>query len=279
MIHFSFPGNVLFSHHWSGKFEAPNNEWMHLTRNLIDYELIVVTDGTLYIADNKQEYTVHTNEYLIIPPTDFQHGYKTCKCDFYWLHFHCPAGCSIIPEKDISFNNAMIYVPQQGLLSSPERLTLLFCQLLDYDKHYGHFTINDSITTAILAEIGCQSLLYKENTQPDKNAQLYKNISDYVRLHSSEKLTVNKIAQYFNYNARYLSSIFKSCSGITLKQFILQTKMEHAKSELINTNLSIEQIAYNLGFDDAHNFSHTFKNIVKLTPSEYRNNFFNLKKY
>lgn len=273
MINFSFNGNVLFSHHFSGKFDAPSEEWIHLTRDLIDFELMVVTEGTLYIADHENEYVVNEGEYLFMTPTVYQHGYKAGSCSFYWLHFHCPTGYEVVESEDVTFNNSMIYVPKQGKLSSLERVIMLFNEMQDYYMRYNHFAINDSFATAIVAEIGCQSILYKDISQSQKNSHLIKSISDYVRLHCSEKLTVVGIADYFSYSPRYLSSIFKTHTGVSLKQFILQTKMESAKSELIKTNHSIEQIAYNLGFDDAHNFSHAFKKIIKITPTDYRRNF------
>ena len=39
-----FSGDKTFTYNWCGKFEAPSGEWMHLTRNLIDFELMAVTD-------------------------------------------------------------------------------------------------------------------------------------------------------------------------------------------------------------------------------------------
>ena len=45
---------------------------------------------------------------------------------------------------------------------------------------------------------------------------------------------------------------------MTLKQFILKSKMDSAMAELTDTNHTVSQIAYNVGFQDAHNFSHGF---------------------
>ena len=75
---------------WTGKFIAPDENWTHITRALIDYEFIVMTDGELYIADEKQQYVLKKGEYLIMPPTAKQYGYKTSKCTFYWTHFSYP---------------------------------------------------------------------------------------------------------------------------------------------------------------------------------------------
>lgn len=103
--------------------------------------------------------------------------------------------------------------------------------------------------------------------------QLYDDICDYINLHISENIKVSEIADYFGYNKKYLPSFFRKHSGITVKQYILQTKMEYAKAELSDTNHSISQVAYNIGFNDVHNFSIAFKKITGLSPSDYRNSY------
>lgn len=61
-----------------------------------------------------------------------------------------------------------------------------------------------------------------------------------------------------------------SLSKMPLKQFILQKKMERAKAELSDTDHSVAQIGYNLGYSDPHNFSAAFRKVTGLTPSGYR---------
>ena len=68
MNYYHFPSEQTLEYHYTGKFEAPSPEWTHITRDLGDYELIVVTSGTLYIADHKQRYEVHSGEYLLMAP-------------------------------------------------------------------------------------------------------------------------------------------------------------------------------------------------------------------
>lgn len=66
---------------------APSPEWIHLNRLMIDYELIMVTEGVLYIGGDQEHYTVQKGEYLLMPPLTNQYGYKASDCSFYWLHF------------------------------------------------------------------------------------------------------------------------------------------------------------------------------------------------
>lgn len=266
-----FDTTYSFHYHWCGKFTSPNNDWIHLTRHLTDYELMVVTEGTLYIGNHTREYIVKKGQYLLMPPTPNQHGTRAGDCHFYWLHFgyhnelqdhlSTPAMPDSAPDR--------LDIPMQGSLSSPERIIILMKQLQDSDRRYKENTLNRYLCSAILAEISAQSrhILSKEKQLKE---QLYYDILDYISWHAQEDLRVSRIADYFGYNEKYLTTFFKKYAGITLKQHILQTKMDLAKSALSETTQPISQIAYGLGFSDAHNFSNAFHKLTGLSPSEYR---------
>lgn len=62
------PLNAPLDYHISGKFEAPSDDWMHEDFDLTDFELIIMTENVLYIEYNHTPFTVHPNEYLLLPP-------------------------------------------------------------------------------------------------------------------------------------------------------------------------------------------------------------------
>ncbi len=260
-----------FEYRWCGKFTPPSNDWVHLTRNLVDYELMVVTEGTLYIADHTQQYIVNKGEYLLMPPTPHQHGTKSGSCEFYWMHFDYHEGlqdhvtCAEVAE--VHSNHLLI--PQKRALASLERTIILMKQLQDSDRRYKESTLNNALCSAVLAELSAQR---NHSVSKDKQLkeQLYSDILDYISWHAGSNLRVSEIAAYFGYNEKYLTTFFKKYSGITLKQHILQAKMELAKFALSETTGPISQIAFSLGFSDAHNFSNAFHKVTGLSPSEYR---------
>ena len=88
MISVLFPDAACFTYDLCGKFQSPSPEWMHLTRNLVNFELMVVTEGTLFIADERRSYEVHPGEYLLLPPTVHQHGSKKWKLRFLLAPFY-----------------------------------------------------------------------------------------------------------------------------------------------------------------------------------------------
>ncbi len=278
---YKFTSATPFTHNIAGKFEAPNSEWMHLTRQLYDFELIVVTDGILFIADHDRKFTVNKGEYLLMRPTENQHGYKSSNCTFYWLHFFTTSQYDTVDSdsKNSEPDSISITIPEQGTLDSLERIVVLMKQLQDSDRRYGMASLNNFLTSSILSEISAQYFIHGKYSHQDNSNQLFNDIMDYINWHICENIKVSDIAEYFGYNEKYLSTLFRKNSGISLKQYVLQAKMDHAKAELSDTNHSISQIGYNIGYNDPHNFTNAFKKVTGLTPRDYRESYSKRKLY
>ncbi len=275
-----FDAEKEFVYHWCGKFVSPDDQWVHLTRNLDDYELFVVIDGILHIGTSTQDYTVNPGEYLLMSPNEFEHGTRPSHCIFYWMHFGYNKEqndhelfAKKLSIQDLSYTPGHILLPEQGPLSSPDRIIILMKQLQDSDRRYREITLNRYLCSAILSEIALQSRIYPVYSNKIIKEQLYQDICDYVSWHLAEALKVSQVANYFGYNEKYLTTFFKQRAGISLKQYILQVKMERAKADLSETSEPVSQIAFRLGFTDAHNFSNAFRKVTGLSPSEYRDSY------
>jgi AraC-like DNA-binding protein len=83
--------------------------------------------------------------------------------------------------------------------------------------------------------------------------------------------TVSNIAQKLFLSPNYLSDLLKKETGKNAQEHIHYYLIDIAKSSLLNTNNSVSQIAYNLGFEYPQYFSKLFKNKTGLTPIEFRN--------
>ncbi len=260
----------------TGKFVAPDANWIHLSRTLMDYELMVVTEGVLYLAGGSQRFTVSEGEYLLLPPSTEQYGYQVSACSFYWLHFSVkdPAIVTVdatagVPDKE----GQKIVLPRYGKLKSLEKMIVMMKQLQDSVRSYDTSALNNYMSTVILCELYNQ-LFHADSSAAVKKTrqeQLYHDIVDYIKWSRGEPLKVSQIAETFGYNEKYLSHLFSSISGVSLKQYILQQKMELAKYLLTDTNQNISEVSVKLGYTDCHNFMKAFKKIVGLTPSDFRN--------
>ncbi len=275
MNYIRFNAEKEFIYHWCGKFVAPEKSWIHLTRVLQDYELFVVIEGTLFIGTDQKDYIINPGEYLLMPPNQFQHGTNTSLCSFYWMHFgynNEQNNHEMLSENNqLSYTAGQLLLPEQGSLSSPDRIIILMKQLQDSDRRYRELTLNRYLCSAVLAEVALQSRVYPAYGNNIIKEQFYRDICDYVSWHLTDNLKVAQVANYFGYNEKYLTTFFKQRAGISLKQYILQVKMDRAKADLSETAEPVSQIAFRLGFTDAHNFSNAFRKITGFSPSEYRN--------
>jgi len=85
--------------------------------------------------------------------------------------------------------------------------------------------------------------------------------------------TVQYISQQLNFSTDYLSTMLKSLTGQTTQQHIHNKLIEKAKVKLSTTNLSVSEIAHELGFEHPQSFNKLFKSKTNQTPLEFRNSF------
>ncbi|MDK2808384.1 MAG: hypothetical protein PWP24_1119 [Clostridiales bacterium] len=269
----SFPTNQLLFYELTGKFKASAPNWKHAILALTDYELFVVTEGTLFLTYNKQDFTVESGHYLLLEPSNsLRQGFREAYSSFYWLHFSVPALPNRTPDEAVK--DALFSIPQTGVLSHPEKIVVLMKQLQDFVKNkYPQITLN-AMATSVLTALYGQLLPYEAMQQTSiSQKQIYSDIIDYLHSNLSINLKVSDIADHFGYNETYLSHLIGTLVGIPLKRLIIQHKMETANFMLTDTNSSIQEIAESVGFQNSHNFSRAYKNYTGLTPSQYRSAF------
>lgn len=83
---------------------------------------------------------------------------------------------------------------------------------------------------------------------------------------------VSAIAEKLALSRSYLYKIFKQETGYSIKDYIVQVKMNHACQLLANPDLSITEIANSVGYQDPLTFSSAFKNYFHMSPTEFRKN-------
>ncbi|WP_262481243.1 helix-turn-helix domain-containing protein [Algoriphagus marinus] len=83
--------------------------------------------------------------------------------------------------------------------------------------------------------------------------------------------TVKFLAEQVNLSPSYLSDLLKKETGKNTQEHIHFYLIEEAKNGLINTDKTVNEIAYNLGFEYPQYFNKLFKQKTGQTPMEYRN--------
>ena len=85
--------------------------------------------------------------------------------------------------------------------------------------------------------------------------------------------TVQYVADSLNFSTKYLSSMLKQLIGLTTQQLIHEKLIEKAKEKLSTTELTVSEIAYELGFEHSQSFNKLFKAKTNQSPLEFRHSF------
>lgn len=265
---FQFPLNTPLTFLWLGKETTCQTNWIHYSRQLEDYELMIVDEGTLYIADENGKHSVHQGEYIIMPPCKHQYGWQASSCSFYWLHF-------LVHDSD---TEKKIRIPKQGRIPDFSKIQTLLSQMYHNEQFYSDVTQSSFLLSALFLELFNQ--IYRsgdalrgavsETGVSLQKIDLCHKIKNYIYWNRTRCLKVSEIADYMGYSSRYLSSVFADITGIGLKTYIDEQQMEAAKELLANSYAGITEISYQLGYKDSHNFSRTFKRITGMSPKDYR---------
>jgi len=114
---------------------------------------------------------------------------------------------------------------------------------------------------------------YSENNKlMDKSKSLLQMqaIVEYIQENYEEDLTLDKISGFFNYNPSYFSRIFKKNFGVNYSDYLKSVRLEKSYKLLQNKDLSIMNIALEVGFNSSKAFNTAFKEKFGNTPHQYR---------
>lgn len=102
------------------------------------------------------------------------------------------------------------------------------------------------------------------------SALLVRKAIAYMNEYYNQNPSLSDVASYVGLNPNYFSSLFKKETGKNFSSYLLKIRLDNAKLLLKNTNLTLSEIAAELGFDSQSYFSRLFKKETGLTPREYR---------
>lgn len=116
------------------------------------------------------------------------------------------------------------------------------------------------------------SALCRANTEAayQGHSAIVKDTIQYMKGNFKHKITLDSVAQAAHANASYLSSLFKAETGISFSQYLTQLRLNHGANLLLNTHLSITNIALACGFSNQSYFIKLFREKFHMTPSAFR---------
>lgn len=109
---------------------------------------------------------------------------------------------------------------------------------------------------------------YLESTVSD-NSQV-ESIKQYIDQHFTEEISLSMLSEIFYMDPDYASKLFKKEYGTSIKNYIIDKRIDAAKELLSSTSLPINMVAINVGYENYSYFTRLFKKMTNQTPVEFR---------
>lgn len=91
-------------------------------------------------------------------------------------------------------------------------------------------------------------------------------VIDYIHTYLDQELTLTQLAEVAGMSPGYFTTLFKASTGLAPHQYVIQQRVEHAKQLLLQGNLAIADVAFQVGFCDQSHLSRHMKRLLGLTP-------------
>lgn len=110
----------------------------------------------------------------------------------------------------------------------------------------------------------------------DKRSKLIEQVKTFIidAVHYKEEQPQKKfselLSQHLHHDYSYISNLFSEVEGITIEQFVIHQKIEKVKEFLTYDQLSLSQIAFQMGYSSTAHLSAQFKKLTGLTPSQFK---------
>jgi len=113
-----------------------------------------------------------------------------------------------------------------------------------------------------------------QNQSPDRedmNTRRLRRITAYIRQHYMEDITLKTLCSTVSLSPSYVIKLFNRHLSLSPMAYVSRIRVEAAKEMLLESPLSIAEIAARTGFQDGFYFSKKFKQLTGMTPRQYRN--------
>jgi AraC-like DNA-binding protein/ligand-binding sensor protein len=147
----------------------------------------------------------------------------------------------------------------------------IFGMNYQYINRINSFTNIESIASWLSIVIGKFSELVFDMREI-KHADAIQRAMHYVRENFHDKISLDDAASYVNLSPSYLSKLFKKELDLNFNTYLNQVRVEKSKNFLLNTEISLIDIAGMCGFEDQSYFSKVFKKFSGSSPGKFREN-------
>lgn len=171
----------------------------------------------------------------------------------------------------------MKYMNIEGsaVFSMSEKELMEYMEIAD-ELHEAYKTKPEFIASSLMYRLLAETFNLKrkkpvdDDTSEDVRAKIVTPVIRYIQKNYKENISLDDMCKVAEISRSYLCRVFKRKTGMTPVRFLMNMRIEEAKKRLISTDMRVNRIAEEVGFNDVSYFCAVFRNGVGITPEEYR---------
>jgi AraC-like DNA-binding protein len=117
-----------------------------------------------------------------------------------------------------------------------------------------------------LSALTNQLVTERQNAEPP----LVQKAREYIDKHKVEPLSLSAVAQAAGASVFHFCKVFRKTTGLKFTDYVTRVRLEDARTQLLNPNRRISEVAYDVGFQSLTQFNRTFKRVFGQSPTEFR---------
>lgn len=163
-----------------------------------------------------------------------------------------------------------------GILFSKETTQAVGPRLVKLNKRHGFDSVLELMS--ILHDLSTSRNMRTLSDSTFSNAEFKYNsrrvekVMEYINSNFDKQVSLAEVARIANMTEVSFSRFFKSRTGISFMDSLIEIRLGHASRKLIDTTEGVAEVAYNCGFNNISNFNRIFKKKKGCTPKEFREN-------
>ncbi len=117
-----------------------------------------------------------------------------------------------------------------------------------------------------LSALTNQLVVERQNAEPP----LVQKARDYIDKHKTDALSLSAVAQAAGASVFHFCKVFRKSTGLKFTDYVARVRLEDARTQLLNPNRRISEVAYDVGFQSLTQFNRMFKRVFGQSPTEFR---------
>lgn len=235
------------------------------------YELCFFLSGSRKYIVNNHYFSLNPGEIILIKPLTYHSTQGSSGVSRYVIAFSKEFLLQYFTPKAVNQFLSCFSNHHFSLNKYYKKTVKLFEELYLNSKNNEEIAVGISLGN-LLFEIS--QMLPKDNDniliERNKTEELLEKLLNYINENISTIKTIKDLADYLQLSESYLSAIFKQNTGLSIMSYIISIRMNNAIKLLTTSNKSIEDIAYECGFESSNYFCNTFKKHMGTSPTKYR---------